>query len=144
MSWRQRGHPAAELAVGGAERTDDQFLEALATADVDALDALLADDFLIVDVFAGSIADRHALIESVGSDLLDFGAIEVVERATRRYGDIAVVVGRTRMAGSFEGAGFEVASRYTHVLRHAAGGSWQLVNAQGTQVIDQVPRSDVW
>ena len=42
--------------------------------------------------------------------------MQLVERATRRYGDTAVIVGRTEMSGSFGGATFAAASRYTHVL----------------------------
>ena len=134
MNRLQRGHPSVQESVSGAERADDQFFEALRAADADALDGRLADDFVLVDVFAGAVADRDAFIASVASGLLAFSDVEVRERTARRYGEVAVIVGSTRMAGSFDDSRFEVASRYTHVLRRTDGGYWQLVNAQGTRI----------
>jgi ketosteroid isomerase-like protein len=134
-----RGHPSVAHSVSVALRAEDQFFDALCAADLDTLDALLADDFVLVDVFAGATADRHEVIGSVGTRLLVFDSIDVVERSARRYHEIAVIVGRTRIVGSFDGSPFEVASRYTHVLRRVVAGMWQLVNAQGTRIADEPP-----
>ena len=136
------GHPSSTACVAGAERADDQFFAALLAADKAQLVALLADEFLIIDVAGGSLVDRDGFIHAVGSGVVQFSGITIVERATRRYGDAAVVVGRTRMAGSLGGAGFEVASRYTHVLARDRGGPWRLVNAQGTQIAAEPPGGD--
>jgi hypothetical protein len=43
-----------------------------------------------------------------------------------------VVVGRTAMRGSFQGAEFVAASRYTHV--YVDDGGWRLASAQGTPI----------
>jgi len=132
-----RGHPSSAASVLGAERADDRFFAALLAADVAELDALLAEDFLLVDVVGGGVIDRGVFISTIGSGLVRFDAIAVVERSTRRYGDTAVVVGRTQMAGALEGVPFEAASRYTHVFARGADRGWLLINAQGTRIVDQ-------
>ena len=64
-----------------------------------------------------------------------FDRLELVERATRVYGDTGIVVGRTAMAGSIAGDPFEVASRYTHVFVNGDAG-WRLANGQGTSIAE--------
>ena len=123
-------------SVAGPERADDRFFAALLAADVAELDNLLAADFLLVDVVGGAVVERSAFIATVGSGLLSLSTIRVLERRTRRHGDTAIVVGRTQMAGSFEGAQFEAASRYTHILVRGPEQEWRLVNAQGTRIAD--------
>jgi ketosteroid isomerase-like protein len=139
----QSGDPSVEFSVAGAERSDDQFFEALRAADLNTLDALLAHDFVLVDVFAGATIDRHGVIGSVGTGQLVFDSIETGERVARRYGDVVVIVGRTSMTGSFEGGPFEVASRYTHVLRRGDADVWHLVSAQGTRIEEPRPQTRV-
>ena len=117
------------------EDTDDAFFDALLAADTEALDQLLAQDFLIVDVARGGVTDRETFITAIGSLLAEFAAIDVAQRTTRRHGDAAVIVGRTRMRGSIAGERFSVDSRYTHVLV-ADGGAWRLASAQGTRIAD--------
>src|SRR5262245_25104012 len=132
-----RGHESIASSVTGVERADDQFFGALLAGDIEKLAAVLAVDFLVIDVFAGAVSDRTSFIASFEGGRLRFDPVRVIERATRRHGDAAVVVGRTLMAGTFDGAGFEVASRYTHVFTRGDGGVWRLLNAQGTRVLDE-------
>ena len=119
-----------------AELAEDRFFAALVDGDVEALAALLTEDFLIVDVLSGGVADRATLLGAFRDGLLAFERVDVVERVARRYGDTVVIVGRTEMAGSFGGAGFTTASRYTHVIVRTPDGTWRLASAQGTQIAE--------
>lgn len=116
---------------------DEAFFSALLDADRHALDALLTDDFVLVDVMAGGVIARDDLIEVVGGGQMVF---EDVQRpsapSVRCYGETAVVVGETRMRGRFGDDAFAAHSRYTHVLVRA-GGAWRLASAQGTQIAPQ-------
>jgi ketosteroid isomerase-like protein len=114
---------------------DRAFFAALLAADVAALDAALADDFLIVDVMTGSVAPRAAFLAAVAGGDVRFAAVDLVEvPLERRYGpDVAVVTGATRMRGTFAGAPFAVHSRYTHVFAERDG-AWRLASAQGTPI----------
>ena len=110
-----------------------RFFAALVAANLEDLDRVLADDFVLIDVMRGDEIAKPALVAVLGSGQLRFAAIEPIETRVRRYPGTAVITGRTRMNGSFDGAPFTVSSRYTHVYIEQQG-RWRLVAAQGTQI----------
>jgi ketosteroid isomerase-like protein len=113
---------------------DDAFFGALVDANVDALEGLLADDFIIVDVMRGTEVDRYDFLAPIANQQLKFEEIEPTDRRVRHYGGISIINGRTNMKGHFLAAPFRVASRYTHVFLRADSGVWQLISAQGTPI----------
>jgi ketosteroid isomerase-like protein len=119
-----------------AEQADDQFFDALTAGDTQRIEQLLDDRFLIVDVLSGAVADRQALVAALRERTLEFERVDLVERVARYYGDTAILVGRTQMAGSFAGTAFAAASRYTHVFVRGADARWRLASAQGTSIIE--------
>ena len=114
------------------EVAEQEFFTALVEADKTALDRLLADDFVLIDVLTGSEVPKSALLEAV-EDGLQFEEINQIDFDTRVYGSVAIITGQTKMSGSFNGPRFELNSRYTHVFV-AQGNGWRLVSAQGTQI----------
>ncbi len=115
--------------------TDDRFFDALMRADSVALDHLLVDDFILVDVLSGSEIEKAALVSLVGSGQLTFDEIRryPAEGRVRVYGSTAVVTGRTRMGGRYEDASWSARSRYIHVYIDDQG-AWRLASAQGTPI----------
>jgi ketosteroid isomerase-like protein len=109
--------------------TDRRFFAALLAADRAALSELLTDDFVIIDVMQGNEIPRAAFLDAVTSGQVVFDAIDLVESRVRRYGDVAVVTGRTEMRGRVGTAPWAVRSRYTHV--YVAD---RLASAQGTAI----------
>jgi ketosteroid isomerase-like protein len=118
-------------------RADAAFFEALIDRDLPALEALLGEEFLIVDVASGTVHSRAAFLEAIGGRMVTFEQIKTfpAETMIRLAGPGAgIVVGRTAMSVSdAEGALIEVASRYIHVF-HANGQGWRLFSAQGTSI----------
>jgi ketosteroid isomerase-like protein len=113
---------------------EQRFFDSLTASDRHSLDEILADDFTIVDVMTGNVVPKQAFLDFVSSGTVKFEKIERLEADPRFYENTAVIVGRTRMTGRFEGQSFELNSRYTHVfVKH---GSWRLAAAQGTQIVD--------
>jgi ketosteroid isomerase-like protein len=124
--------------VKDLRRADLNFFGALLDRDVPALEALLAEDFLIVDVVSATVHRRAAFLQAISSGTVSFQEIQTFgyDRRIRLMGaDAGVVVGRTVMyfSGS-DGSGLTVASRYTHVFRANGRRNWQLVSAQGTSI----------
>ena len=113
-----------------AERT---FFGALIDSDRAALGRVLSEDFVLVDVMTGSLIERTVLIDLVGERRLEFESIDPAETLVREYGCAAVVTGRTRLHGRYEGTPFSARSRYTHVYVRQDGG-WRLASAQGTPI----------
>jgi hypothetical protein len=113
---------------------DRAFFAALISANLDSLDSLLVEDFLLIDVLNGAEVTKPMLLAAVGSSQVKFDAIEAVESRLRMFAaNTAVVTGRTEMRGRVGEAAFTASSRYTHVFV-AQDGYWVLVSAQGTQI----------
>ena len=127
----------AQPDIEAVRRADLNFFDALLDRDIRALEALLADEFLIIDVASGSVHPRAAFLEAIGGGMVTFKEIKTFpDEAVVRLVDAGagIVIGRTAMSFSgAEGAVTEVASRYTHVFQ-ADGPSWRLVSAQGTPI----------
>ena len=114
--------------------TERAFFSALLSGNIDSLDSILADDFLMVDLLSGSEITKPMLLAAVASSQVKFEAIDPVESKTRIYScDTAVVVGRTEMRFRAGENSFSFSSRYTHVFV-LNDGTWQLASAQGTQI----------
>jgi ketosteroid isomerase-like protein len=116
---------------------EDAFFAALLDADRPALDRLLAEDFLLIDVLAGQAVTRTALLDLVGSGELVFTQIDRPpgDVSVRQRPGLAVVVGRTRMRMRVPGAEVTADSRYTHVYV-LDGDRWRLLTAQGTRLAE--------
>ena len=123
-------------ATSEAEHAEDAFFAALRSGDADALEDLVGEGMRLVDVNSGMVVERAGFLDALRERALAFDRIDLVERATRRHGDTAIIVGRTEMAGSFAGTGFSVSSRYTHVFVRGHDERWRLVNGQGTLIAD--------
>jgi len=113
---------------------EQQFFSSLIGGDVGALDRILGEDFLLIDVMTGSAVKKPDLLAVLGSGQLKFEAIQPVEAQVRLYGITAVITGRTEMSGRFGEAVFTTSSRYTHVFVKEQS-QWRLVSAQGTQIV---------
>jgi Domain of unknown function (DUF4440) len=114
---------------------EQQFFSSLIRGDVGALDRILGDDFLLIDVMTGSAVKKPDLLAVLKSGQLKFETIEPLESQVRFYGITAVVTGRTQISGRFSEKPFTASSRYTHVFVKEQS-QWRLVSAQGTQVVN--------
>jgi ketosteroid isomerase-like protein len=112
---------------------DKQFFAALVAGDTQALDHILVDDFMLIDVMKGSEITKPAFLAFIGSGQIEFESIEPAENRLRLYQTAAIVTGRTQMKGRLGDAPFAAGSRYTHVFVDQRG-DWRLATAQGKQI----------
>jgi ketosteroid isomerase-like protein len=115
--------------------TEHRFFRALAQGDSAELDRIMADDCVMIDLMRGAETPKAMLIQAVAGGLAKFGEITPIEARVRRYGNAAVVTGRTEMRVLMGDTPFAASSRYTHVYIED-GGHWRLVSAQGTQITE--------
>jgi ketosteroid isomerase-like protein len=113
--------------------TDHQFFTALIQNDLPALDKILADDFLLIEVMGGSEVSKSGLLEVLRSGQLKFQTIKPFDNRVRLYQTTAIVTGRTEMSGRFGETPFSTSSRYTHVHVRQPD-CWRMVSAQGTPI----------
>ena len=111
--------------VDDVERAERGLLDALRRADLSATADFLHDDFLITT--AGWLAEpagkgerRDALNDQMTLDEFDLRLI-----ATRRYGDVMVVLAESSQTGTHHGAPYSMTFRYTDVWVRE-GTSWRL------------------
>ena len=112
---------------------DRQFFAALIDRDAQAVDQILGDDFVLIDVMSGSMITKAEFLAAIDLGQVTFEAIEPAENRVRHYQGTAVITGRTKMKGQLAGKPFAVSSRYTHVFVSQQS-EWRLVSAQGTQI----------
>ena len=112
---------------------ENRFFGALLEFDRSKLEAVLAPDFLLIDVLTGSEIPRDILVDAIDNRQLVFEAIERTDGRVRQYRGMAIVTGETRMRGRYGERSFVAHSRYTHVYVEGTPG-WQLVTAQGTPI----------
>ena len=112
---------------------DRRFFNALAAGDAQALDHILADDFILIDVLSGSEITKPAFLAATGSGQLKFEAIEPADNRVRLYQTTTIITGRTQMKGRLGDAPFAASSRYTHVFVPQQN-EWRLATAQGTPI----------
>lgn len=110
-----------------------QLRQAMLTADIDALDALLAPDMIFVDV-QGRVLDKAADLAIHQSGLLQLDQLDFAETDVRPMGDVAVVVTRSSLRGSYQGKAFGGDFRYTRVWRRSVG-AWRVAAGHCSPVL---------
>ena len=120
--------------AAGAQLTAqaDRWDKAIVAKDRAAIEANMAPDFRNIDG-SGNVADRATFIRDLMDKDLQIDPYTVEDFDIRLYGDTALLSGRTRMTGRFQGKPFTSHYRYidTYVRRD---GKWQVVSVQITKV----------
>jgi len=112
-------------------KLENEFARAVASNDADALDGLLADDWIIVDP-DGGIIDKMRFLGVIRSGALSHESMESTDLEVRLYGNTAVVTGLTTSKGKFMGQDFTSCERATDIFVKQAD-RWQCVFTQLTR-----------
>jgi len=112
-------------------KLENEFARAVASNDADALDRLLADDWIIVEP-DGGIIDKARFLEVIRSGALSHESMESTDLRARLYGNTAVVTGLTTSKGKFMGQDFTSCERATDIFVKQAD-RWQCVFTQLTR-----------
>jgi ketosteroid isomerase-like protein len=111
----------------GIRELEARLQEAMTASDVDALDALLADDLSFVDA-TGKVWTKADDLNGHRYGMQRIETLEVEEQSVRVYGGFAVTVTRVALAGTFAGARFAGSLRYTRTWGDLDG-TWRVVAA---------------
>ena len=112
-------------------KLEDEFARAVAGNDVDALDGLLANDWIIVEP-DGSIIDKARFLGVIRSGALSHESMESTDLRVRLYGNTAVVTALTTTKGKFMGQDFASCERATDIFVKQTD-RWQCVFTQLTR-----------
>jgi ketosteroid isomerase-like protein len=112
----------------GIRELEARLKQAMTASDVEALDALLADDLSFVDA-TGKVWTKADDLNGHRYGMQRIEKMETEDVRVRVYGSFAVVVTRVAMTGTFGGAPFAGSLRYTRTWGEV-GGTWRVVAAQ--------------
>jgi len=112
----------------GIRELEERLKKAMLTSDVDALDALLADDLSFVDA-TGKVWTKADDLNGHRYGMQRIEKLDGEEQSVRVYGSFAVTVTRVALSGTFAGAPFAGSLRYTRTWGEV-GGTWRVVAAQ--------------
>jgi ketosteroid isomerase-like protein len=112
-----------------------QFMEAAVKGDTKAKDAILSDDWVVIDP-DGNFVSKAQDTKNVKDNSFAFEAMDPSEVKVRVYGDAAVVTSRIHAKWKNKG---EKGDDHVRVSEFYAkqGGKWQLVSTQVTRIAGQ-------
>jgi ketosteroid isomerase-like protein len=120
-------------AVERVLRAEREWLLAHLRLDVDALDRLMAPDYVQIDD-KGRAVSKEQVLASFRSGERGWEAAHSDEHDVRIYGSTAVVTGRWRARGANAGQPFDYAARYVSVwVEH--DGEWRMVSDHSTPIV---------
>jgi ketosteroid isomerase-like protein len=112
-------------------KLENEFARSVASNDVDALDRILADEWIIIDP-DGSIIDKARFLGVIKSGVLSHESMESTDLRVRLYVNTAVVTGLTTTKGKFMGQDFASCERATDIFVKQTD-RWQCVLTQLTR-----------
>lgn len=126
----------AEVGHKDLRDADAGYAKALTGGNAAGLEALLAPDFVLVDVLSGARVGRADLIPLIASGALRFDGLETAVEQILDLGDTAVVIGLSSMRGAYGDQAFAARSCYAHTFVKTGRG-WRMALAQGTKLADR-------
>ncbi|WP_426341612.1 nuclear transport factor 2 family protein [Pseudoduganella sp. S-14] len=113
-------------------RQADAWDKAIIHKDRAAISDNMAEDFRQISA-RGDVAGKAAFLDAIMSSKLVINPYDVEDMDIRFYGDVALVSGRTRMTGSYDGKPFGSHYRYIDVYVRKDG-KWRVASVQITPV----------
>jgi ketosteroid isomerase-like protein len=113
----------------------DAWDKAIVRKDRAAIEANMAEDFRQIDR-AGGVETKKSFVDGIVSPDLEIDPYVVEDFDVRLYGDVALLSGRTRMTGRYQGKPFASHYRYIDVYVRR-GDEWKIVSVQ----ISPIPAS---
>ena len=122
----------ANAVVAALTKQADAWDKAIVRKDRAAIDANMADDFRSIDG-AGTVAGKAAFVDGLMDEKLVIDPYTVEDFDVRVFGDTALLCGRTRMTGRYDGKPFTSHYRYIDIYVKR-GGAWKIVSVQITRM----------
>lgn len=130
-----QAHSGPPEEVKALKQLSDGWDQAILRKDKAAIEANMTDDFRNIDG-DGDVADKQHFVEGLMSDKLSIDPYTVEDFDVRIYGDVALLSGRTRMTGHYEGKPFTSHYRYIDIYVRR-GGKWRVTSVQITRIPQQ-------
>jgi len=118
--------PAGDIAR--LKVLSDAWDRAILAKDRAAIEANMAEDFRQIDA-RGNVENKASFVDGLVSPDLQLDPYTVEDFEVRLYGDTALLSGRTRMTGRYQGQPFSTHYRYIDIYVRRRG-VWKIVSVQ--------------
>lgn len=112
----------------------DAWDKAIVRKDRGAIEANMAEDFRQIDS-RGNVETKASFVADLVAPDLRIDPYDVEDFEVRLYGDVALLSGRTRMTGQYQGKPFSAHYRYIDIYVQRSG-QWKIVSVQISPVRD--------
>jgi ketosteroid isomerase-like protein len=126
----QRSDPSAIVATLTSQA--DAWDKAIVRKDRRAIEENMAEDFRQIDG-AGNVETKASFVTDIVSADLRIDPYTVEDFDVRLYGDVALLCGRTRMTGTYQGKPFTSHYRYIDIYVKRDG-AWKIVSVQISRI----------
>jgi ketosteroid isomerase-like protein len=113
-------------------KLSDEWDKAIVRKDEKAIAGNMADDFRQIDG-DGNIETKKSFVAGIMDPKLTINPYTVEDFEIRLYGDTALLSGRSRMTGTFDGKPFVSNYRYIDIYVRR-GDAWKIVSVQITRI----------
>jgi ketosteroid isomerase-like protein len=110
----------------------DRWDQAIVRKDRPAIESNMADDFRQIDG-QGNVETKASFVDGLVSTELTIDPYTVEEFDVRLYGEVALLSGRTRMTGTYQGRPFSSHYRYIDIYVRRDG-QWKIVSVQVSRI----------
>jgi len=124
--------PATISTEDEIKRIEIEWGDAFEQRDMETLDRLMADDYILTDPL-GSVRTKAESLAAIKNNEVHFESTKSDNVNVRINGDTAVVTGRSTFRGRYKGWSMAGQYQYTDVLVKRRG-SWQAVGSHITAV----------
>ncbi|MFZ6779415.1 nuclear transport factor 2 family protein [Undibacterium sp. Ji83W] len=121
--------------VAQLTKLSDDWDAAIVRKDKAAIEANMAEDFRQIDG-DGDLETKTSFVNGLVSDKLEIDPYKVEDFEIRLYGSVALLSGRTRMTGRYDGKSFKSHYRYIDIYAQRDG-KWQIVSVQISRIPQQ-------
>lgn len=115
----------------------DRWDKAIVAKDRAAIEGNMAEDFRQIDR-AGNVETKASFVEGLMAPELEIDPYTVEDFDVRLYGDVALLSGRTRLTGRYQGEPFTSHYRYIDVYVRRDG-EWKIVSVQISPIPEAAP-----
>jgi len=107
--------------------------DAILRRNVQAMDALLADDYIAISA-NGTLQSKVDTLTNMKTGVLHINSIDFSDRKVRFYGKTALVTSRAEVTGNAGDGELEGSYRYTRVYVRDAKGVWKIVSFEASRI----------
>ena len=118
------------------DQLEEDWKNALLTRNVQAMDGLLAGDYIAISA-NGTLQTKQQTLEDLKTGVVRFSSIGFSDRKIRFYGKTALVTSRAEVTGKTGDGVISGGYRFTRVYVRDGNGGWKIVSFEASRIRDQ-------